>query len=409
MRLLVIAAAYPPHQVGGYEIRCKDVIDGLLRRGHDALILTTHCPNKKCNLHKDETNIERRLHQKEESKNLIKQIVNDIKDMSLINKEVKEFNPDIIYLWGIQNLSNAILPFFSNQTKTIVFDEGGSSLIYLRKIYARGLYFYGNKGSAVKNLLKKMIYSFSKILSFGLINPEWTWPGGMNVYFNSFSALNYSKDSGVPTENAQVIYSGIEIDRFPFYDRTQIKKLVTIIVPGRIKLVKGTQDAVKLVRELRNRNLDVKLMIIGKIQSEEYFKDLNKEIIDYGLKGAISYYPMVTQNELVRYYQQSDICFSPTYKKDGLSRVPIEAMATGCVVVTYGNEGSNEIIQNGYTGFIVAEGDTNAAAEVIENLIKNPGLYRQILLNARENIEKNHSLDNYIDEIEKYLHERLLN
>jgi len=29
MKLLVVTASYPPHEVGGYEIRCKDVVDGL--------------------------------------------------------------------------------------------------------------------------------------------------------------------------------------------------------------------------------------------------------------------------------------------------------------------------------------------------------------------------------------------
>ena len=34
MKLLLINSLYPPHCVGGYEIRCKDVVKGLKRLAH---------------------------------------------------------------------------------------------------------------------------------------------------------------------------------------------------------------------------------------------------------------------------------------------------------------------------------------------------------------------------------------
>jgi len=403
MRLLVIIASYPPHQVGGYEIRCKDVVDGLLARGHEALILTMHCPTKKCDLHDNEGSIIRILHQKEVSKNFFKQIANDIRDIKFINTKVREYSPDIIYLWGIQNISNAILPYFSNLNKPIVFDEGGSGLIYLTKIYKRGLYFYQTKKFIIKNKIKEWVYILAKILSSGLITPDWAWPKEMNVYYNSVSAMNYSKECGVVADKARVIYPGIEIERFPFHEREKIDDPVRILIPGRIKQEKGTKDAIALVQELLKRNVSSVLKIVGGVQSAEYFENINRDIRNNGLQSVISYSPMVSQNELAKDYQDSDICFFPTYFKTGLSRVPLEAMASGCIVISYGNEGSKEVIQNGKTGFIVNEGDIAASADIIESLISNPGIYREISLNARKKIETDHSIDHYINSIETYL------
>lgn len=36
MRLLIIVDSYPPQHTGGYELRCRDIVDGWIKRGHNA-------------------------------------------------------------------------------------------------------------------------------------------------------------------------------------------------------------------------------------------------------------------------------------------------------------------------------------------------------------------------------------
>jgi len=405
MRLLVITASYPPHQIGGYEIRCKDVVEELIRRDHEVLVLTSQCPTKTCKIHNSESSIERFLHEKKNTKNVLHQIYTDIKDLRHVDKKTKEFKPDLIYLWGIQSLSNAILPYFSYQKIQIVYDEGSSGLVYLSRIYKRGLYFFHNGDDPlIKGLLKKGVYLIANRASLNLIRSQWTWPKDMKVYFNCNSSLEYAQDGGVPLTDAQVIYSGINIVKFPFRMRERINLPVTIMVPGRIKPAKGTKDAIYLVKELVKRGVNVELVIVGRVQSEEYFAEVMRLIDLNALHEKVKYLPMLPQNELAVFYQSADICFVPSYFKTGLSRVPLEGMASGCVVLTYGNEGSREIIQNGKTGFIVPEGNVFFAADVIERMIQNPDKYKKIIQDARLRIEKEHSFDRYIDLIEAYLH-----
>ena len=190
MKLLVIIASYPPHQIGGYEIRCKDVLDGLRKKGHDILVITTKCPDKNCNLHSGEKNIFRVLDQRIKHSNNLSQIISDYRDIEFVDKKTTEFQPDIIYLWAIQSLSNAIFPYFSHKDIQIVYDEGGAGLIYLEKIRKRGIYFYKNDADIfIKKRLKNIIYSLIKMLSFNLIKPSWSWPPNLRLYFNSHSSL----------------------------------------------------------------------------------------------------------------------------------------------------------------------------------------------------------------------------
>ena len=41
MKILVITNLYPPHEIGGYELRCRDVCDRLKASGHEIHILTS--------------------------------------------------------------------------------------------------------------------------------------------------------------------------------------------------------------------------------------------------------------------------------------------------------------------------------------------------------------------------------
>src|SRR3954471_8860223 len=41
MKILVINNLYPPHYVGGYELHCEQVTEGLRARGHEIQVLTS--------------------------------------------------------------------------------------------------------------------------------------------------------------------------------------------------------------------------------------------------------------------------------------------------------------------------------------------------------------------------------
>jgi len=112
---------------------------------------------------------------------------------------------------------------------------------------------------------------------------------------------------------------------------------------------------------------------------------------------------MLDYEQLPAIYQQADVCFFPSYWKSGLSRVPLEAMASGCAVISYGNEGSPEIIRNNETGYLIPEGDVEAAANLIGDLIAHPATYRSVTEKARAMVESRHSLEPYVDKIEAFL------
>src|SRR5690606_29864011 len=130
----------------------------------------------------------------------------------------------------------------------------------------------------------------------------------------------------------------IDTSVFTFHQRNGINEPLNIICPGRIEPRKGQIDAVRLVAMLNRQGISANLIIVGKVVSPDYMQEILGEIKYSNLEDQIQLSPMTSQEELAKLYHQTDICFFPSYQELGLSRVPLEAMACGCVLLSYGNE-----------------------------------------------------------------------
>jgi glycogen synthase len=137
MKLLAIIDSYPPHHSGGYELRCRDVLDRLAMRGHDIVVITTFYMKCTDTDKSKRQRIHRVLHTKANAASIWKRILNDARDMRSINRITQAFKPDIAYLWHVVNLSDAIIPYFCDRQIPIVFDEGGTGLIHFTKVMKR--------------------------------------------------------------------------------------------------------------------------------------------------------------------------------------------------------------------------------------------------------------------------------
>ena len=410
MKILAITAYYPPYQQGGYELRCKDVLDGLRQKGHEICLITNQVPDNQVSNEVDASWVHRILSLKSEGDNVFFRIRSDNYELKKIERVLRTHKPDLLFLWHLQNLSDAILPYLALQKLPIVYDEGGSGLIYYVRLQKRGLYFYKNEqDGAVKRWLKQAIKAYARLVSKGKIVTDWEWPTQMRVYFNSQSGLKHAQEMGAPVEDAEVIPSGIDVSKFPFKSRKKIKTPVRIVVPTRVKEQKGCKDVILLVDELRRCNIPAQVLIIGEVQSAAYLDELLSLKKDLGLNDSVEIRPMVSQAKLGEIYRDADICFFPSYFKTGFSRVPLEAMASGCLLLTYGNEGCAELVRHEETGLIIANGDIRAAAGWIDGMIKDPTIFQNLTQAARGCIETNFKLENYVDSIEAFLQNSLPN
>lgn len=406
MKILVITARHPPYHFGGYEIRCKNIMDELFSRGYEILVLTSVKEVAENQSH-DNSNYKvfRKLHLRHKTRGFIDEITSDFLDLEILEGAIRRFHPDVIYLGHITLFSKALMPYLAECKIPIVYDEGGSGLI--DSWMERGIWFYFieryTSKHSILNFIKPFVINVIRLISRHKIKPQWMWPRNMHVFFNSELNRKNAIDCGVPIQGGQIIHSGVDINKFFYRSRSDLGHPLLFILPGRVEPKKGQLDGVRLVAKLIESDVVCKMTIVGDEWSASYHKELIDEIEQLHLKEKVQLMPMIMQQKLADLYQTADICFFPSYFKTGYSRVPLEAMACGSIVISYGNEGSDEIIKDRQTGFIVPAGNLQFIAEIVRDLISNPGMVCDIREAARNEIEEYCSLDRYVSNIERFI------
>lgn len=406
MRILTITSNHPPYHSGGYGLRVKDIMDGLVNRGHTVRVLT-NAPERKAGSRVENSfyPVIRKLHDRNKARFFPREVLIDLQDTALLEKQINKFRPDVIYIGHLYILSKALLPFLARQNTPIVYDEGGSGLIDAWNDHGRWFRFTGDYRSrfALLNLIKPSVIKLVCWLSRGRITPQWSWPKNMRIIFNSWLNQRNAVAQGVPVENSSVHHSGVDTQLFTYQPRIGFNSPLHIFVPGRIERRKGQLDSLELLRQLTDAGIDARVTFAGAGWVDGYLEEVNRQIIASGLADKITLMPMLSPREMVRQYQNSDICFFPSYQEIGLSRTPLEAMACGCLVISYGNEGSDEIIQNGDNGYTVEPGDYQQMLDIITYLISNPEQTKIITNFASHNLSQSHSLGQYVDSVEQLL------
>jgi glycosyltransferase involved in cell wall biosynthesis len=405
IRILAITARYPPHHFGGYEIRLKNIFDELNHKGHTIRVISSA---KETSLapptgQADEYPIFRRLHIRKKARHFINEVILDWQDTELLDHQIKDFQPDVIYLGHIQPLSKAIMPYLASCNIPIVFDEGGSGLIHSWEHQGIWFYFVNEYASryAILNKIKPLVVELVSKVSGNRIKSQWIWPDHMWIIFNSELNRRNAVAKGIPISGARVIHSGVDTGKFGFTPKKNLGSPLSFIFPGRIEPNKGQLDAVRLLAKLTECGIHARILFVGENWINSYYLEIEKEMTAFHLEDKITLLPMVTQEELADLYHKADICFFSSHYKTGYSRIPLEAMACGCIVISYGNEGSDEIIRNKQTGFLFPTEDFQGILDVIKDLISNPQTVKDITQEARKDIEEIYSIKKYGSRIEE--------
>jgi glycosyltransferase involved in cell wall biosynthesis len=335
----------------------------------------------------------------------MRELLFDILDTRFIDRQMKQFQPDVIYLGHITILTRALMPYLATCHVPIVYDEGGSGLIDSREekgIWYKFIEEYEGR-FPITSEVKSIIITLMCWLSAQRIKSKWAWPTDLHIFFNSELNRRNAIIKGVPVSGARVIHSGIDAEKFSFLPRSGFGLPIVIISPGRFEPRKGQLDAVKIIAKLVEAGLNVILILIGTKGNKSYYQDVEKSIRILHMEEKIILMHMVEHNHIVDIYHKADICLFPSYYKTGFSRIPMEAMACGSIVISYGNEGSDEIIRDRQTGFIVDPGDLSGIVKIIKEMILDPEMSTKIAQEARREIEDEFSMQKYVDQIETIL------
>jgi len=199
------------------------------------------------------------------------------------------------------------------------------------------------------------------------------------------------------------IREGIDLDRFKpttVFKPSDTKKLLTV---ARLVERKGIKYLLYAMRNVIQRNLNVKLFIVGEGPERQALEKLAQQL---SLQKHVTFTGWVSEEKLVSHYASSDIFILPS-TEEALGLVLLEAMSMGLPVVASNVGGIPEIVIDHETGILTPPGDPNALADSIVFLLGNPSMCSAYGKKGRQHVIKNFTWDRIAGYFEKAFHETL--
>ena len=170
---------------------------------------------------------------------------------------------------------------------------------------------------------------------------------------------------------------------------------------GRISTWKGQDYFLRIAGRLHQKNKKVAFVIVGDpYPGNEYLWDsLHNIIIEENISEKV--HLLGFREDIPGILQGFDIFMLPSLLPDPLPTVVLEAMAAKKPVIATAQGGSFEMITENITGKFIPINDPSAAAEILDNLIKNEKDLQEMGLKGRNKVLEKFSLDNFKTEFLK--------
>ncbi|MFA6593904.1 MAG: glycosyltransferase family 4 protein [Candidatus Buchananbacteria bacterium] len=192
----------------------------------------------------------------------------------------------------------------------------------------------------------------------------------------------------------QVATNGVDASFFkPQYKKTKYD----VLYLGRLIKTKGVAYLIEAMAELRTLP-DLRLAIAGSGPELSNLKSLANKL---GIKKRISFLGYIKDEDLPELYNSSAICVFPSYDREGILTVMLEAAACGRPIITTSACSMSEFLRNGYNGLLVKPQSVSAIAQAIKKLYCQPVVAEKLGRQARKSIKQQWSWEKKIKKMEK--------
>lgn len=317
-----------------------------------------------------------------------------------VNKVVREFQPELIYVHNLDNLE--VMEALLN-----------SSLPLVRMVHDHGMYcmrrYKYNYFTRVPCFRAASFYCVFPCLAFVARNRA----GGFPIKWVSYTAkrkeirLNqrcqrlvvysqYAKDellrNGFDAQRIEIHVPircwGTEAQVSSFSDRN------LILFAGQIVRGKGVDVLLEALAKVR---VPFECIILGDGNHREHCEQLCARL---GLNGRVRFQGFVLRQELKSFYLETSVFVVSSLWPEPFGLVGPEAMRYGLPVVAFDTGGIREWLIDGETGYLVPWMDTDLFAARIEQLLTNKDLARQMGRRGLERVNHEYDASRQIDSLE---------
>ncbi|MBQ4510329.1 MAG: glycosyltransferase family 4 protein [Clostridia bacterium] len=273
-------------------------------------------------------------------------------------KIIKEINPDLVFTFMLKPNIYGVLGAKKAGYDNIYSMVEGAGDVFNN----RGLKWY---------LIRRFVcHGYKKSFKYS-----------KKVFFLNETDLNEFVDRGlVKKEQCETVLGiGVDLEHFDF---RPIKNYDSFLMIARLLKTKGVFEYCEAAKIVKRKYPNAKFKLLG----VPYTISVN-DLKEYMESGTVEY--LGVTDDVRPYIEDASVHVLPTYYREGLVVVNMEASSMGRAVITCDNVGTRETVKDGYSGFLVKTKDATAIAEKMIYFLENPDKVCEMGANARKYAEEN--------------------
>lgn len=270
-------------------------------------------------------------------------------------------------------------------------------LVHINSSYS----YVGAIASLEENI--PFIWHIRELLEEGQNNTMWDRKKGNELINKSSKVIAisdsvYEKYNSVIDSNKLItIYDGVEIEQFYNPNKEIFEEdVIKIIFVGNVAAYKGIYEFADACIKLFGTGFsNFEVLIVGSGNDEDISN----------IKNSFSNAAMIDKVSFLGYKKDVRDCFNKSdifcmcTKWEAFGRTTVEAMLSGNLVIGANTAGTKDLINDGQTGILYKQGDSDDLFEKIWFAINNKLKSKQIAKNGRSYMYENMSAEKNADEI----------
>lgn len=196
------------------------------------------------------------------------------------------------------------------------------------------------------------------------------------------------RETPVAARRLQVIHCGVDLDAHPW--QPDGRDAGEILAVGRLDPIKGFATLLEALALLKQRGVAFRCRLVGSGPLESELRTL---AADKGLDEDLVFAGVQPQQAIRDWMASASVFVLPSEvaadgNRDGIPVALMEAMATGCAVVSTRVSGIPELIEHERDGLLVEQKQPAALADALQRMLGDAALRERTTASARTVIER---------------------
>ncbi len=406
MRILVVTNLYPPHYIGGYELRCEKITEALRARSHDVEVLTSNHGATEADAAEKGVHRTLRVHGFYGHPWLgIRQLKElEFHNNRVLRETISRFRPEVVHVWNLGGISKSLTLTLQGLNIPTVFDVS-DHWIARSLVGDVWLRWWNRPDAPLLHRLLRTAWTLSGARS------RWQVEAPTNpidhirfsrIYFCSRALLEITRGKGYNVGHGAVIHCPVDIARFNGTPRSADAPMLKLLYVGRLSEDKGALTALKAMALLRDRFPGV-LHLYGRGDA-----DYEAQLRSFAEREQLKVeFRSAKAAEMPDVYRQHDALLFTSEWEEPFALTPLEAMACGLPVIGTTTGGSIELLRHHDNALTYEAGNPEQLAARVLELDADPALRARLASTGHAEVREKFDEAKIVTQIEDYLWETI--